>query len=190
MSYQPQFAVTATPPPTKPISKWWWIGLLISWIIFLVIGGGLIGAGSGDNSCVGDIYCSGSDSLYYGAYACFAIGGILHLAYWAVLIVWLTQRRRSRLAVVYVDSFTAQAGTAGKTFPQQPPTATYMPQTYLSPQEQFNPQPSPTPTPTYQAQSRDCRTTTPARVQAMGSFCGNCGAATSTRFCTQCGAQA
>ena len=186
MSYQPQIAVSAVPTPTKPMSKWWWIGLLISCIILIGIGGGLIAAG--ENSCLDyDDACLGSDSLYYGAYACFAIGGILHLAYWILLIIWLTKRRRARAAVMYVDSSAVQEG---KPFlPQQPaPTYTTLP-TYLTQQHQFIPQPSPTPTSIYHSQAPGGTTTTSTQEPTMRRFCGNCGAATTTTFCTQCGAR-
>lgn len=40
--------VPVTPTSAKAaMSKWWPIGLLISWVIFFVIGGGLIGAMGG-----------------------------------------------------------------------------------------------------------------------------------------------
>lgn len=82
MSYQPQVVVLAASSPGRPISKWWWIGLLISWIIFLIIAGVLVTA-----NC---ITCSELNA----SFACFAIAGALHLAFWIVLIVWCTQRRR------------------------------------------------------------------------------------------------
>ena len=82
MSYQPQVVILAASSPGRPISKWWWIGLLISWIIFLIIAGVLVTA-----NC---ITCSELNA----SFACFAIAGALHLAFWIVLIVWCTQRRR------------------------------------------------------------------------------------------------
>ena len=64
------------------MSKWWWIGLLVSWIIFLIIACVLVTA-----DCI-------SCAELNGSFACFAIAGALHLAFWIVLIVWCTQRRR------------------------------------------------------------------------------------------------
>jgi hypothetical protein len=190
MSYQPQFAATAAPSPKKPISKWWWIGLLIAWIIFLIIGGALIGVDS--SSCYG-YDCDESDSTLNGAFACFAIGGILHLAFWILLVVWLTQRRRAR--VPYVDNLLQP----------QPPTAIYTSQpTYASPPQQFTPQripspaspqpftpqPFPIPAPIYPPQGPESTNSASINDQpAASGFCGSCGKPMFTRFCTQCGAQ-
>lgn len=154
------------------MSKWWWIGLLIAWVVFVIIGGGLIGAwASSSTSCSSYSYyysysCSdGDNSLYYGGIACFAIAGVLHLAYWVVLIVWCTKRNRLNASVTYINAPVMEGGAKPYGFTHPPP------------------HPIPSPTPVYQQPSEIMRSPS----DQGGKFCGNCGAAVGGQFCSQCG---
>jgi len=191
MAYQstnPQFqTVTTTSSAPSPMSKWWPIGLFISWVIFVIIGGGLIGAWN-SNVQYGSYYGEYGGhvenmSQYYGAIACFAIGGILQLTFWIVLIVWRVQRRRSppvvSTSVIYANTPSAEAARADKISPNwQPPTEIY-------------PAPQPTvPAPTYHTVQIPGGTTAPsAEKQTTMRYCGNCGTAITTPFCKQCGSR-
>lgn len=166
------------PEPRRRMSKWWWISLLIAWVVFVIIGGGLVGgwASSSVSSCNYSYYSSyrcgnDSDGLYYGGIACFAIAGILHLAYWIVLIVWCTQRHRVQAGPIAYINAPAMEGGATKSY-----TGAYPP-----------PHPTPIPMPAYLGQSGI--PTNPSEQPGQGNFCGNCGTAAAGQFCTACGAR-
>lgn len=157
MGYQSQVASNR-----KPMSKWWWIGLLIAWLIFVLVGAALIGIWASNSGLHCDYYTCTSDDFtaeYYGGLACFAIGGILHLAYWIVLIVWCTKRNRYQTVPVTYISGPIVESASEKPFNQ--PTPTYYPgQDYTN-----------------------------GFVSEQRRFCGKCGTLVSSQFCTQCGAQ-
>jgi hypothetical protein len=159
MAHQPQVVVA---PTRRPMSKWWWIGLLIAWIIFVLIGGALIGVWASKTGVHCGYYTCSVDDLtgeYYGGLACFAIGGILHLAYWIVLIVWCTKRHRYQTVPVTYISGPSVESAADKPF-------------YY-------------PTPTYYPNQETPNRYTPEQRR----FCGNCGTTVTSQFCTQCGAR-
>jgi hypothetical protein len=167
-----------------PISRWWWLSLLIGWIVFFIIGAALLGtwsSGSGNVVCGYDSYdgyddnCSatGANGLFYGGVACFAIGGVLKLAYWIMLIIWCTQRRRYLAPVVYVNGPAAEAGK-----PYYPPQQQFEQAQVPS---QYAPVPSRSPDPNFAAAQ------SPEIANGDKRFCGQCGTTVTSQFCTQCG---
>lgn len=157
---EPQVVSTApTRPPRTGLSKWWSISLFIAAVIFFIIGGGLIGAMSSSYYYSG----YGYRSTFYGAIACFVIGGLCKMVAWVLLIVYFVQRRRPQQPTVsYVNYPLTTSYTA-------PPPAGISP-----------PAPVQSPTPSYPNPYQ----------QGMGvKFCGQCGAAVSSPFCTQCGSK-
>jgi hypothetical protein len=153
----------------KLMSKWWWIGLLIAWLIFVIAGAALIGVWVSNSTphCSYDSYfeyiCEDGNGLtgaYYAALACFGIGGILHLAYWIVLIVWCTKRRRvvETVPLTYTNAPPMEAG------PDKP---------YSYPSTAYYPGPDGTSSP----------------APTLGRYCGHCGTPVTSQFCTQCGAR-
>lgn len=167
-----------------PVSQWWPIGLLISSIVFFVLGGGLLGAWSSSSYCTYDYdygydYCIGNASEWDGGIACIVIGAILKLAFWVVLIVWCVQRRRSRSpsTVVYVNAqAAAESGNAPKAQPQA--------NVYSAPQPDYaGVQPAPQYGVATQVQ------VPVAEKQAVTRYCGSCGSGTTTPFCSHCGSQ-
>ncbi|KAF7184344.1 hypothetical protein CNMCM7691_005096 [Aspergillus felis] len=155
-----------TPSRSRGISKWWPISLFIFAVVFFIIGGGLAGAwNSRGYSC--DFYSclDDYDGEFYGAIACFAIGGILKITGWILLIIYLVKRRRlPASAVTYVNPpYAAQR------------QATFFGGPQLSPMTPASP-----PAPVY----------TSAPSSNIGvKYCGNCGTAVGTPFCTQCGSK-
>lgn len=144
------------------MSKWWWLGLLIAWLVFVIIGAALLGVWASQptldcsDSFESDYYfddCSNRvlTPEYYGGLACIAIGGILHLAYWITLIVWCTKRRRTEMVPV---SYAMETGPK--------------PYGYPSP---YQPVPE----------------TTPFVAPQPGRYCTNCGSMVTTQFCPSCG---
>jgi len=113
MAYGPAYGQPGVTTTTgrSGLSKWWPISFFLITLVLFIVGGGLIGAwvSSAQNSIV-DSYNSDYDSyyttysanngLYYGALACFALGGICKLTAWILLIVYCVQRRNSRTIVV------------------------------------------------------------------------------------------
>jgi hypothetical protein len=166
----------------EPISRWWWISLLIGWLLFFIIGAGLIGAwssGSGGGCSYNqfdgyyDNCYSGNNGLFYGGVACFAIGGVIKLAYWIMLILWCVQRRRYLAPVVYVNGPAAEAGK-----PYYPPQQQYEQPQMPTP---YAPVPSRSPDPNFAA------TQSPEVANGDKKFCGQCGTIATSQFCTQCG---
>lgn len=85
--------------PTGRLSKWWPVSLFIAAVIFLIIGGGILGA-----STSGPRYYYDS-SMFYGGIACLVLGGLLKLIAWILLIIWCVQGRRVQYpAVAYVNA--------------------------------------------------------------------------------------
>lgn len=78
----------------KPMSKWWPIGLLISAVVLIIIGGALIGSAYSNEFCdgFGDCYYNGSE--YDAGIALIILGVLVKLAFWIVLIVFIVRRRR------------------------------------------------------------------------------------------------
>jgi hypothetical protein len=165
------------------MSKWWFISFFIAAIVLFIIGGGLVGAWiSSATSYVSDYdtydnydtydytYNNGE---YYGAVACFALGGICKLVAWILLIVWCVQRRRTRTIVVQqaYEPYQSQ-GWGGNNYGAPAPR-----------QGAYAPVPSPAPAPPYgNAQA-------PPNEGGMPPmrYCNNCGAAVTTPYCAQCG---
>jgi hypothetical protein len=158
-----------------PISRWWPIGLLITSIVFFIIGGGLLGAWSSSAAC--SYYDDGYDTFYTcganagewdGGVACLVIAALIKIAFWVVLIVRCVQMRHSRApsTVVYVNAqAAAESGTAPKA---QPTTNVY---------------PVPMQDMSHAAQAPD------AEKQVVTKYCGQCGTGTTANFCSQCGSQ-
>jgi len=173
----------ATSDGGAPISQWWPIGLLISSVLFFILGGGLLGAWSSSTVCdygYFDDICYGNASEYDGGIACIVIAVVLKVAFWIVLIVFCVQRRRSRASpstVVYVNAqAAAESGNAAKAQPQA--------SMYSTPQPEFT---GVQPAPQYGAPAQ---VQTPvAEKQAVTRYCGHCGAGNVTPFCAQCGSQ-
>lgn len=145
------------------MSKWWWLGLLIAWLVFVIIGAALIGvwASQGSVNCddtedsFGYFYniCNngGFTAEYYGGLACLAIGGVLHLAYWIALIVWCTKRRHAQAVPIAYAMETPENKSYGYSVPYQP---------------------VPEPSTSYATSER---------------YCGNCGSVVTAQFCQNCG---
>lgn len=161
------------------MSKWWPISFFIAAVIFFIIGGGLIGAWASSATAYDSYdsydsydytYYYSNSGEYYGALACFALGGICKFVAWVLLIVWCVKRSRSRTVVVtqayepyqsYGNNYAAPAAPQG-----------YAPV----------PVPSPAPVPPYgNAQ------TAPNQTGGQMRYCTNCGTAVTTPFCSQCG---
>ena len=157
-------APVVSTPPRKQFSKWWPISFFIAAVLFIIIGGGLMGAWAASGTCSYSSYSSYSSyrtyrcsntGLFYGGVACVAIGGVCKLVAWILLIVFCVKRNRSAVGVTYtyqpIDNYHAAAAAA-------PPYH------------------APAPTPPKQA------------AAAMGGrYCGTCGASVTTPFCAQCG---
>lgn len=98
----------------RGISKWWPISFLISAVIFLIIGGGLWGgSNSSRHNCrTSGPYCSiASHGEFYGAIGCFALGVVLKIAGWILLIVYLVKRRRLRATTItHINAPTTDKG--------------------------------------------------------------------------------
>lgn len=171
MPYPPPAPAVALPPRSR-FSKWWPISFFITAIIFFIIGGGLAGAWSASSysDCLDSDYsyyssyssCStlSNKGEFYGAIACFVIGGICKLTAWILLIVWCVKRSRQPTSISYTYQPLEYYGAAAVS--AAPPAA-------------VPPYPTaPTPQPKEQV--------------AMGMrYCGHCGAAITTPFCPQCG---
>lgn len=185
MAYPPPNVQTITTTSnTSSMSRWWPIGFLLGSIVFFVVGGALFGAY--DNDCLDnfDDDCNSNNSMFYGGVACCVIGGILKVIFWILLFVWCAQRRRSSTTTVavHVNTAPAGAGMAGNTpstniSSQQAPQPTY-----------YYPQSPPTPAPTYTSSVQSPGGTTASEKQIM-KYCGNCGTAATTPFCSSCGVQ-
>jgi hypothetical protein len=167
MAYQnssPQI-VTGTQPVTgkAPISKWWPIGCFCSFVFFIVLGGGLLGAG-----------------VWYGGIACIAIAVILKFVFWVLLITWCVQRRRASTpsTIVYVN---AQANAEAGTFQKPQPVATV----YSAPQPNYTVQPAPG----YGVAAAHAEVPSVVEKRGVTRYCGRCGTSTTTPFCLQCGSQ-
>jgi hypothetical protein len=157
----------------------WFISLFLAAIVLFIIGGGLVGAwinsatsyDSYDDYDTDDF--TNNDGEYYGAVACFALGGICKLVAWILLIVWCVQRRSTRTIVVQqaYEPYQSQ-GWGGNNYAAQAPR-----------QGPYAAVPSPAPEPQYgnaQAQPNE------GGMPPM-RYCNNCGAAVTTPYCAQCG---
>lgn len=149
------------------ISKWWPISFFIVFIVFIIIGGGLIGAWVSSSSTYSYSYYSSysyygnsaNDGLFYGGVACFAIAGICKLVAWILLIVFCVQGRRSQTTTV---SYVTQPVNYAP-----PPQQGYYSGVPMQPAS---------PAPVY-----------PNKEAAGLRYCGQCGSAVTTQFCPQCG---
>ncbi|KAG7294163.1 hypothetical protein NEMBOFW57_004232 [Staphylotrichum longicolle] len=155
----------------RQFSKWWPISFFIAAVIFIIIGGGLVGAWSANATCSRSSYSSSSyrysyscsdSALFYGGIACVAIGGICKLVAWILLIVFCVKRSRYQpVSVAYTYQPIDHYHAAGAAPPYQPAHA-----------------PAAAPHP-------------PKEAAAMGArYCSHCGAAVTTPFCAQCGNRA
>lgn len=127
------------------MSKWWPIGFFIGALVFFVIGGALVGTYLGNTSNCYNSYntyyydysyscSSGANGEFYGGLACFAIGGILKLVAWILLIVFCVKRRRSIQQHLPVQYYTGP--------PQGPVQQPYgAPVAYGPPQGSYPPPP-------------------------------------------------
>ncbi|KXX74584.1 hypothetical protein MMYC01_209461 [Madurella mycetomatis] len=170
----------ATVPPRSRFSKWWPISFFITAILFFIVGGGLVGGWTATAyDCVDSYYSSscssvGNMGMWYGALACFALGGICKLIAWILLIVWCVKRSTRQLA-----------STA----------YTYQPLTYASAPIAPTNVPAYQNVPSYQNAPPYQNTQAPAPAHskepmAMGTrYCGQCGAGVTTPFCPHCGIQ-
>lgn len=167
-------------PAKRPLSKWWPIGILIAAVVLFVIGGGLLGAyyNSFNTGCTSidsysyDDYCYGygNAGLWDGGIACIALGGVLKLTFWILFIIYRTQRRRYRALEATGPSTYVNVSMGD--YSAKPEIATsYAP-------------------PHHQPQYSSAPAADPLLQQPYGhtKFCGNCGTAISTAFCTSCGA--
>ncbi|GAB1317857.1 Zinc-ribbon domain-containing protein [Madurella fahalii] len=172
--YPPPATAIASPPRSR-FSKWWPISFFLAAVLFFIIGGGLLGGWTAHAyDCVDSSYYSSCSSvgnlgMWYGAVACFAIGGICKLVAWILFIVWCVKRsaREARsIAYTYQPLAYANAPIA--------PTAA---------------------APTYQNAPpyQNAHVLTPARSKEpmeMGTrYCGQCGTGVTTPFCPHCGIQ-
>ncbi|KAK4144036.1 uncharacterized protein C8A04DRAFT_37051 [Dichotomopilus funicola] len=189
MSYEMNNAAYPYPPPAAPVvvpaksrfSKWWPISFFIAAVLFFIIGGALVGAGASSSySCLGsDYYYSsysscGSDGMWYGAIACFVLGGLCKLTAWILLIVWCVKRssrQPTSVAYTYQPLTHANAPVA--------PTAGIP--AYQNTAYQNAPPYQPAQPPAA-AHSKE--------HSAMGTkYCGQCGQGVTTPFCPRCGIQ-
>jgi len=161
------------PPQRRQFSKWWPISFFIAAIIFIIIGGGLVGAWSANATCSRSSYSSSSyrysyscsdSAMFYGGIACVAIGGICKLVAWILLIVFCVKRSRYQpVSVAYtyqpIDHYHAGAAAAPPYQPAHAPPPAHTPQ--------------------------------PKEGGPMGArYCSHCGGAVTTPFCAQCGNRA
>lgn len=168
----PMGATVAQQAPARSrtqMSRWWPISFFIAALVFIIIGGGLIGAWT---SSVNNFYDDdsfdtvGNNGEFYGGVACLVIAGICKLVGWILLIVRCMQRQRSPPTVI--------------AYPYQPPNQYAMPATrggYVTIPGQAS-----TPAPSYTNYQ-----TAPNESGMAMRYCGNCGAAVTTPFCAQCG---
>lgn len=169
---QPQYIfthATSVPStrPSKPISKWWFISLLILSAIFFVIGGSLLGSVSSNS--MGYYSSSYGQSSYfnylYGSFACFALAGVCKLVAWILVTVYCVQRRKYLSASSALPT-SSQPGYVMAMAPS-PNNPMQQPPNYGIPAAAASFMNEPPPT--------------------IGTFCGRCGASVTTAFCTQCG---
>jgi hypothetical protein len=112
--------------------------------------------------------------MWFGAVACFAIGGICKFIAWILFIVWCVKRSsRQSTSVSYTYQPLTYAGAPVA------PTAAPAPAAYQNHGFQNAPpyQPAQSPAPTHQ------------KEQPMGGtkYCGQCGAGVTTPYCPNCG---
>ncbi|KAK4034144.1 hypothetical protein C8A01DRAFT_39402 [Parachaetomium inaequale] len=184
--YPPPAGAVAAPPARKTrFSKWWPISFFIAAVLFFIVGGGLVGGWtSSAYNCTSlysrssryssySSYSSCNMGMWYGAVACFALGGICKLTAWILLIVWCVKRSSSRSSQPASVAYTYQPLTyAGA--PLAPSAApTY--QNVVSPYQQQ--------VPAAPAQSKQ------STGMAGVKYCGQCGAGVTTPFCPNCGIQ-
>ncbi|EAQ91926.1 predicted protein [Chaetomium globosum CBS 148.51] len=179
--YPPPTTTTVAMPPKSRFSKWWPISFFIAAILFFIIGGGLIGGWTA--SCASSSYsyydydssCL-SNGMWYGAVACFALGGITKFVAWILFIVWCVKRSsRTSTSVSYTYQPLTYAGAAPVA-----PSAAPMPAAYQNHGGFQNAppyQPARSPAPTH------------SKEQPMGAtkYCGQCGAGVTTPYCPNCG---
>lgn len=149
----------AMSPSSRRISKWWPISLFITAVVFIIIGGALVGSWASSTN-----YYDYNDGLLYGGAACFAIGGLCKLTAWILLIVWCVQGRHPQATapnVNYTSPYAIPAAQPG--YVSMPPHSTTPVMSY--PHMKGSP-----------------------NAQASGMrYCGNCGVSLTSAFCTQCG---
>jgi len=178
----PPPAAAVIPPQKSRFSKWWPISFFIAAVLFFIIGGGLIGGwsasyGSHCYSSWSSSYSScrgGNDGMFYGGVACVVIGGLCKLIAWIMLIVWCVKRSTRQPASV---SYTYQPlnYVAPPTAPSAAPVAPAP--LYHNTQPYHN-------APPYQ----NAPSPAPQSKESGGlKYCGQCGAASTTPFCPQCG---
>ncbi|KAH6844631.1 hypothetical protein B0I37DRAFT_165838 [Chaetomium sp. MPI-CAGE-AT-0009] len=186
----PPPATTTVSMPKSRFSKWWPISFFIAAVLFFIIGGGLVGGWTA--SCVSDSsysyyssYSCGAEGMWYGAVACFALGGICKFVAWILFIVWCVKRssRPSAVSYTYQPLTYANAPVA--------PTAA-MPAAYQNAQPYGNPQQFQNAPPYQPAQPAQAHAAAPAHSKEgtnATKYCHQCGAGVTTPFCPNCGIQ-
>ncbi|EFY99780.1 hypothetical protein X797_001188 [Metarhizium robertsii] len=156
-------------PARRGMSRWWPVSFFIAAIIFFIIGGGLMGAWAASF----DGYAYYTDGNWYGAIACFVIASLLKLTAWILLIVWCVKGRNR-----------AQPSTTVTYVNPPPVNGAYAvpPQNYFQQPYSADPTKSQAPAPVYQNVEP-----VPMQYGETARYCGNCGNATTTPFCAQCG---
>jgi len=183
--YPPPTTTAVTVPPKSRFSKWWPISFFLVAVLFFIIGGGLVGgwtatcSRSSSYSSYSSYYSSsysgcGANGMWFGAVACFALGGICKFVGWILFIVWCVKRSsRQSTSVSYTYQPLTYAGAPVA------PTAAPAPAAYQNQGFQNAPpyQPARSPAPTH------------AKEQPMGGtkYCGQCGAGVTTPYCPNCG---
>jgi hypothetical protein len=116
--------------------------------------------------------------MWYGAVACFALGGICKLVAWILLIVYCVKRSTSSnqsTSVAYTYQPLTYAGA---------PLAPSAAPAYQNVAPPYQPQ---------QQQQQQVPTAPAQSKQSMGmggvKYCGQCGAGVTTPFCPNCGIQ-
>lgn len=192
-------------PRRSRLNKWWPIGFFIGAVICFIIGGALMGTWAsntysdcsyGSSSSYYSSYYSDYDyscvqtnmGEFYGGVAMLAIGGVLKLTAWILLIIFCVKRsRNNHTTVTYVNHPPVQQP---QTF-QQPYAA---PQPVYAAQSAQFPRSPASPGPSYPEMANPSLAGTPPPKEANATatafkYCSQCGTAVSSRFCPQCGSQ-
>jgi hypothetical protein len=190
--YPPPATTAVAMPPKSRFSKWWPISFFIAAILFFIVGGGLVGgwtASCSSSSYSSYYYSCDTDGMWYGAVACFALGGISKFVAWILFIVWCVKRSTRGPAAV---SYTYQPLTYANA-PVAPTAA--MPAAYQNAQQQQQQGYQNTAfqnAPPYQpAQQPHAPVPAHSKEQPGNAtkYCAQCGAGVTTPFCPNCGIQ-
>ncbi|KAJ5621001.1 hypothetical protein N7510_004985 [Penicillium lagena] len=135
-----------------------------------------------------DENCVGNDAEYYGGIACFAIGAVLKLVAWILLIIFCVRRRRVQRATEYASAPTMQGSNQQYAQPFVAPQPTYP---VAEPSAQYAARSLASQSPVYpDAQQTTPYPNTPPPKEATETtirFCGQCGASITSPFCPHCG---